>query len=302
VNINDTTQDTHIAKGADVMTDAVPHKNNQHIATKVENDANKDAAPDNQHKRSQATLMADLATASGAELFNDPNGDPFATLASGRTVPLKEGGPGGRWLRQLYFTATGNAPGSQATQDALNLLRARASFESDTHEVHVRVGAGKAGGFYLALGDADHRAVGVTAGGWRIVDDPPIRFREPRGMLELPAPIRGGSLDELRPFLNVESDDDFRLICSWTIAAIMPSGPYPLLDLAGQQGSAKSTTARGLRSLLDPCTAPLRAEPRDPRDLMIAAVNGPCSSSTTCLRCAPSFLTLSVDSPQAAGL
>ncbi len=41
----------------------------------------------------------------------------------------------------------------------------------------------------------------------------------------------------------------------------------------GEQGSAKSTVARVLRSLIDPCVAPLRAAPRDDRDLVIAASN-----------------------------
>ncbi|NMB45029.1 MAG: hypothetical protein GX998_01315, partial [Firmicutes bacterium] len=39
------------------------------------------------------------------------------------------------------------------------------------------------------------------------------------------------------------------------------------------QGSAKSTTARVLRSLVDPNVAPLRTTPRDERDLAIAAHN-----------------------------
>src|SRR5690606_36701764 len=40
-----------------------------------------------------------------------------------------------------------------------------------------------------------------------------------------------------------------------------------------EQGSAKSTTARVLAELLDPSVAILRAQPREGRDLMIAATN-----------------------------
>ena len=43
---------------------------------------------------------------------------------------------------------------------------------------------------------------------------------------------------------------------------------------SGEQGSAKSTFSAVLRSLLDPNTAPLRALPREDRDLFIAANNG----------------------------
>jgi hypothetical protein len=53
-----------------------------------------------------------------------------------------------------------------------------------------------------------------------------------------------------------------------------PSGTYPVLVLHGEQGRAKSTTSRILRALDDPSSAPLGAEPRDSRDLIIAATNG----------------------------
>ena len=51
-------------------------------------------------------------------------------------------------------------------------------------------------------------------------------------------------------------------------------GPYPVIVLSGEQGSAKSTFSAILRALLDPNTAPLRALPREDRDLFIAASNG----------------------------
>src|SRR5262249_38678848 len=41
-----------------------------------------------------------------------------------------------------------------------------------------------------------------------------------------------------------------------------------------EQGAAKSTTQRVLRSLIDPNVSPLRTEPRNKHDLMIAAANG----------------------------
>jgi hypothetical protein len=47
-----------------------------------------------------------------------------------------------------------------------------------------------------------------------------------------------------------------------------------VLVLAGEQGTAKSTFSRLLRALVDPNTAPLRALPRDDRDLFITATNG----------------------------
>jgi len=101
---------------------------------------------------------------------------------------------------------------------------------------------------------------------------PPIRFRRAPGMLPLPVAARGGSISALRPFLNVRTTNDFVLAVAWLLAALRNCGPYPVLVLSGEQGSAKSTAAAMLRALVDPNTAPLRALPRDERNLSIASV------------------------------
>jgi hypothetical protein len=93
-------------------------------------------------------------------------------------------------------------------------------------------------------------------------------------MTPLPEPERGGSITDLRKFLNVKSDADFVMVVSWLLAAFRNRGPYPVLVLTGEQGSAKSTLSAILRSLIDPNVAPLRSLPREIRDLFIAANNG----------------------------
>ena len=93
-------------------------------------------------------------------------------------------------------------------------------------------------------------------------------------MKPMPIPVRGGSVEALRSFLNVQTDADFVLVVAWALACLRNRGPYPVIVLSGEQGSAKSTFSAILRALLDPNTAPLRALPREDRDLFIAASNG----------------------------
>src|SRR5262245_20219878 len=50
-------------------------------------------------------------------------------------------------------------------------------------------------------------------------------------------------------------------------------GPYPALAIAGEQGSAKTVLSKLLRAVIDPSVAPVRALPRDERELFIAASN-----------------------------
>src|SRR5215472_13822946 len=121
----------------------------------------------------------------------------------------------------------------------------------------------------------DLMSLDPSSSGWQIVERPPIAFRRAAGMQVLPDPIRGGSIKDLREFLNIgeKNDSDFVLTVSFVLAGLRDRGPYPVLCLAGEHGSAKSTFTAVLRKLIDPNSAPLRALPREDRDLFIAAYN-----------------------------
>ena len=87
-------------------------------------------------------------------------------------------------------------------------------------------------------------------------------------------PERGDSIDNLKPFLNLQDQNDFVLVAAWLTAALRPRGPYPVLAVSGEHGSAKSSLSRLLRSLIDPNVAPLRPIPKSLRDFFIMAKNG----------------------------
>ena len=221
----------------------------------------------------QADVLIDLAQS--AELFHTPDGTGFADLdidGHRETWPIRAKGFR-RWLARVFYQTTQGAPSSEALQSALNVIEARAHFDAPERIVYIRVG-GLGGRIYLDLCDATWRAVEIDAAGWRVIDNPPVRFRRAAGMQPLPVPVAGGSVETLRSFLNVQSDADFVLVVAWALACLRDRGPYPVLALSGEQGSAKSTFSAILRALIDPNTAPLRALPREDRDLFIAASNG----------------------------
>jgi hypothetical protein len=142
--------------------------------------------------------------------------------------------------------------------------------------------------------------VEIDAACWRVIENPPVRFRRAAGMQPLPMPAPGGSVETLRSFLNVQSDTDFVLVVAWALAVLRNRGPYPVIVLSGEQGSAKSTFSAILRALLDPNTAPLRALPREDRDLFIAASNGHVLAFDNVSACRRGFPTRSAGSPPAA--
>ncbi|WP_287787807.1 hypothetical protein [Acidiphilium sp.] len=216
-----------------------------------------------------------LALAGEAELFHTADQTAFADVRIGdhRETLLVRGRGFRRWLSRAFFLQEGGAPNGEAMGAALGVIEAKAFYDGPERAVFIRTGEHD-GKLYIDVADETWRAIEIDATGWRIIAEPPCRFRRAAGMLPLPVPVAGGSLAPLRALLNVGSEADFILATAWMLAALRPSGPFPLLALTGEQGSAKTTFARILRSLIDPNSAGQRSLPREDRDLFIAATNG----------------------------
>jgi hypothetical protein len=174
----------------------------------------------------QADILIELAQS--AELFHAPDGTGFADLdinGHRETWPIRSKGFR-RWLARRFYDATQGAPSSEALASVLNVIEAKAHFDAPEREVYVRVG-GLDGRLYLDLGDGSWRAVEIDVTGWRVIDNPPVRFRRAAGMQPLPMPVGGGSVEALRSFLNLKTDTDFVLVVAWTLACLRDRGPYP---------------------------------------------------------------------------
>ena len=134
--------------------------------------------------------------------------------------------------------------------------------------------AGTADRIYLDLANEIWQCVEIGPDGWRIVGDPPVRFVARPACFPSPRP---SVADRLIASAHSSIFEPMP-ISSWS-----PPGCWqryanrrPLSAVGAGRGTgiAKSTLAAMLRALVDPNVAPLRALPRDDRDLFIAASNG----------------------------
>lgn len=234
--------------------------------------------PDEKERLSQATIIVRMVNelrVQGVELWHTPEGVGYITIPINghfehwriRSVKARE------WIARVYYKNLRNVPGSQGVQDAITTLEGQAIHDGTEYPTSLRI-AELDGVVYLDLCDADWRAVQIDADGWKVLSEPPVRFRRARGMEPLPVPTRGGNLQLLRKFIGGPIEI-FILVIAWLIGAMRPRGPYPILEVSGE-GSGKSTLCRMLRRLFDPNAADLRSQPRDERDLVIAANNGWC--------------------------
>jgi hypothetical protein len=176
-----------------------------------------------------------------------------------------------RYMLNAYYDDKKKALGQSVVDGANGMLRALAA-RGPQMDVDVRTSQ-RAGKYYLDLADPFWRAVEVSARGWELVKAPPVRFKRAGAMAPLCEPKRHGNTDMLRRFLNVKDEDSFIMVVAWLLAALRPVGPYPILVINGEQGSAKSTMTKILRSLVDPSTAPLRHASASDRDLFITAMH-----------------------------
>jgi hypothetical protein len=225
------------------------------------------------------TRIVRLVVQAKARLFHTANYDAFATIYvkdHWETWRVKDTNFK-RWIGGLYYHKEGTTPSDLNIGAALNVLEGKAVHEGREETIHVRV-AGHDERIYIDLANDRWETVEIAPSGWRVLPFSPVKFRRTPGMQAMPTPVRGGNLAELRPFVNVGSEEQFLLILGWLVAAFRSTGPYPVLVLEGNQGSAKSTASRLLRALIDPNTAMLRSIPKSERDLMIAAENSWCQA------------------------
>lgn len=210
-----------------------------------------------------------------SELFHDADQKAYATIRRDghrETYPLRSKGFR-TWLSGRFWEHSRKGCGKQIIQDALGTIEAHAIHEGSCHPVHVRL-APHNERIYLDLGSDRFDVVEVTSTGWLILEDQNIvKFSRPPGMAALPFPTDDGSIEALKRYVNLANQDDWPLIVAFILGCLHPTGPYPNFAATGEQGSAKSTLLRVVKSVVDPSTASLRSKPRNLQDLAISANN-----------------------------
>lgn len=235
-----------------------------------------DDPDDEKPKRSQASLMVDLATEAGWNFWHDERKKPWASILVGEgdsrhleNCRLDDEGVG-QHLGRLFWRDKGGVPSAQAVKDATRALAGRAMYEGECHTTYVRV-AGAGDAVYHDLGDDMWRAVKITADKWEIVSDVPVKFRRPASSMPLSDPVHGGSLAQLTDLINISDASDRMLVTAFLVGAMRHTGPFPILHLQGQQGAAKTMTARLMKRVIDPTVGDMRKAPTKTDDLVVGA-------------------------------
>jgi hypothetical protein len=227
-------------------------------------------------KISQASQLVTFSTENN-DLFHDENKYAYAQNKSTGETRRLDGRQFKNWLIASFYELHQLSPREQSVREALCTLSSLALYKGACRPVFTRV-AQQGNCYYLDLGESGNsRAIEIKAGGWRIINHPPVLFLRSENLLSLPEPEKDGDLSLLWKLINIPEDMQL-IVTAWLAECLRPNTPFPILELFGEQGSAKSTTQTLLRRLIDPNASNLRAAPKKIEDVFVGAgVNWFCS-------------------------
>jgi hypothetical protein len=237
----------------------------------------KNPIPGKQKHPKQADILVQLALETTTALWTTEDGREFCTVTieahdenlSLRSTAFRN------FLAGIYYERIGEAVGDQAMRDARQTLCGLSMYgeSSEKYPSYVRIAPAGEDVIYFDLGRPDWKIIKIEPGQWTVEDQCPVKFVRPPGILPLELPDPDGDLRELQPFINADENATWVLVAAWLINAMRPVYSQPILVVTGEQGSAKTTLCRVLRSIIDPNMAEMRSAPRELRDLSIAARN-----------------------------
>jgi len=210
------------------------------------------------------------------ELVRSEENVPFGVPLTGpRVVRALRGGSGSMRaaLAAQHEQEFGHPPSNGALADVMTVLEGRAAYKPTT-PLPMRT-AWHDGEIVLDLGDQTGRAIVIGPGTWKVVEEPPVLFRRTDLTGELPTPVRGGKLkDTLYPLLNLPPADR-ALLVACILAWLIPDIDHPVVYLRGEEGTAKSSMARLIRSLVDPSPVAVRRQPGRDEDWEVTIAGQP---------------------------
>ena len=208
------------------------------------------------------------------ELVHNQQKEPYAILkkAGVRQVYSIGSKSFSDLVASKYFASKKSALSEASLKSALSTLSGKAVYEGKCVEIFTRIAKTKEG-YWLDLCNDAWEAVLITKAGWKVLSGSSIPlFSRSNSMLAIPTPIAGGSLDPLWDLVNIPQDDRL-IVVAWLLECLRADTPHVVMEFVGEQGSAKSTTQKLLKMLVDPNVANLRAAPKKVEDVWIGALN-----------------------------
>ncbi len=231
---------------------------------------------DSDERYSNASALVQLVQGQ-CELFHDDRDRAYATFQQNghhETWDINSKGFE-KWLSFKAYTELGVTVNQTTYSAVIATLAGFAIHEGTKQEVFLRT-APIEGGYLIDQTNDNWSAIEVSVRGWKVVSKPEVKFIRSSTAAPLPDPVEG-DITLLWNHVNIP-DESQSLVTTFMIESWRPETPYIILELSGEQGSAKSTTHTRIRQIIDPNQSPLRTAPKDVQDIFVSAGNNHMAS------------------------
>jgi hypothetical protein len=242
-------------------------------------DTQKHGAEDDDHNsinRSNdlASRIIELIENSDMYLFHDSTEKPYAKIYMNgnkiiiglRDQKFKS------WVCRKVWESEKKPVRDDIFKSVLNILEAKAVFEGNEHELHNRV-ANKAPYIYIDLGGA--LAVKIKAKDWKVLRNPSVSFQSYSHQKDQckPKKVNKGFIYKIFDYVNVQDNNEQLLFIANLVCSFIPDIPHPIDVFHGDQGSAKTTSLKVKKELVDPSILSSVCFPTKKEELLQAAAH-----------------------------
>lgn len=222
-------------------------------------------------KQNQTEQIIHMLQTNG-ELFNNQFREPHIAslyhpfLAHKIISPKTE-----TMVRKMYWDEYEESLSKESITGALQTLHGLTQYDEEKPQVEIFNRVARYGDeIYYDIGD-DKNVVKITPSGWEVVQKSPVYFSRYSHQRVQVLPQHGGNLRKILDFINVSNESQIILALTYLVVSLIPDIPRVVIILHGDQGSAKSTFLKQLRSLIDPSSVPLLTPPESPKELVQSA-------------------------------
>lgn len=226
-------------------------------------------------KKTVADILIEMVLESGAKLYLDQNKTAYITFPDRLIVgyPISSS-VFKQWIRGRYWNKYQKGFSSDTLNIVLSTLEGKAFHEGEIKTLYNRI-ARLNSSIYYDMGDDTHVVV-INESGWHLSTESPVIFRRFTHQQVQVTPLHGGNLVSLLDYVNIVDNTDKLLFLTYVVAVLVPDIPRVVIVNIGDQGSAKSTALRLVRSLVDPSSVELMTPPSELLELAQAANHNYC--------------------------
>ena len=176
-----------------------------------------------------------------------------------------------RWITLEYYSKTKRMPSTENIGKAVNLIKAK-SMLKDPVIIGKRCSVIDENIYYDLMNNKGE-VVKISKDGWTIITNPKCIFDSNTSMKEQVRPIEHESLDILDKYFRYKDTNHLILQKIALVSLFIDNIQRPICVLHGEKGSAKTSTMKLIRNIVDPSSVPTTSLPRTVDDLAVTLSN-----------------------------